>query len=126
MRKLTNYQKKYILDNYFKPMYDEYPGILNIGEVLLTEGVCIVPDDGKHLFRDNIGLIQYVKRQKVTEENIYGCIEYVFNLDEFLDSYFFKKKIKRYYQKLEEEYVKQLNMKNEIFDLIGEKVIPFK
>jgi len=120
MRKLTSHQRKYILDNYFKPMIEDYPGIMNIGEVLLTKGVCIVPDSGSNIFKSSLTLARYVKREKVTEENIYGCVKYVFNLDEFLETSFFKTKVKRFYRNLMDEYTKQLNMKNEILDLIGE------
>ena len=44
MRQLTEYQKKFILDFFFRPLYDSFPGALNIGETLLTEGTCIVPE----------------------------------------------------------------------------------
>jgi hypothetical protein len=124
MRQLTEYQKKFILDFFFRPLYDRFPGALNIGETLLTEGSCIVPDVGTYIFQNTPSLQQFNSVKKVEDKRFIGCVEYVFDLDGFFNSYYLKRAVTKHYERLESDYKIQGQMKSELFQLLGEEVSP--
>jgi hypothetical protein len=124
MRQLTDYQKKFILDTFFKPLHYEYPGALNIGEVLLTEGGCVIPDSGTYIFQYSMSLSQFNKVTKADSKKFIDCVEYTFDLDGFLKSYHLKSAVSRHYEQLESQYKIQKQMKTELFELLGEEVSP--
>ena len=124
MRQLTDYQKKFILEFFFKPLYDNYPGALKIGELLLTEGSCIVPDVGTYIFQYSPSLQQFNTVKKVEDKRFIGCVEYVFDLEGFFNSYYLKRAVAKHYDRLDEDYKKQTQMKSELFQLLGEEVSP--
>ena len=121
MRQLTEYQKKFILDTFFGPLCDNYAGALNIGEVLLTEGQCIVPNSGDYIFRYS-PLRQFNNVTKADTKKFIDCVEYTFDLEGFLNSYNLKNAVSRHYEKLESQYQIQKQMKTELFELLGEDV----
>lgn len=121
MRQLTEYQKKFILDTFFKPLHYEYPGSLNIGEVLLTEGSCVIPDTGTYIFRHS-PLNQFNKVSEADSKKFIDCVEYTFDLEGFLNSYNLKSAVSKHYEELEPQYQIQKQMKNELFELLGEDV----
>ena len=123
MRQLTEYQKKFILDTFFKPLHYEFPGALNIGEVLLTEGGCIIPDTGTYLFRHS-PLNQFNTINKADEKKFINCLEFIFDLDGFLESYYVKRAVSKHYEQLETQYKVQKQMKSELFELLGEETKP--
>jgi hypothetical protein len=118
MRQLTEYQKKFILDTFFKPLHYEYPGALNIGEVLLTEGGCVIPDTGTYIFKHS-PLNQFNKVSKADSKKFIDCVEYTFDLNGFLDSWNLKRAVSKHYEELESQYQIQKQMKNELFELTG-------
>jgi hypothetical protein len=122
MRQLTEYQKKFILDTFFKPLHYEYPGALNIGEVLLTEGGCVIPDSGTYIFQYSIPLQQFNKVTKADTKKFINCVEYTFDLEGFLNSYHLKSAVSRHYEQLESQYQIQKQMKTELFELLDEDV----
>lgn len=81
--KLTNYQKEFILLNFFKN--EEYAGWKNIGTKLLETGKCIVPGY-KCIWSGGIG--NFIKTTK-SEEAI-DCLVYTFDLGEFINSKWFE------------------------------------
>jgi hypothetical protein len=122
MRQLTEYQKKFILDFFFRPLYDRFPGALNIGETLLTQGSCIVPDVGTYIFQNTPSLQQFNTVKKVEDNRFIGCVEYVFDLEGFFNSYYLRRVVTKHYEKLESDYIKQGQMKSELFELLGEEI----
>ena len=123
MRQLTEYQKKFILDTFFKPLHYEYPGSLNIGEVLLTEGCCVIPDTGTYIFKHS-PLNQFNKVSKADSKKFIDCVEYTFDLNGFLESWNLKRAVSKHYEELETQYQIQKQMKSELFQLLGEEVSP--
>ena len=79
MRILTDTQKNFILNTFFKT-YD-YPGWANIANRLLENGEVIVPGD-KSIWSGGIG--NFIKTEK-TDKAI-DCILYKFDLELFLES----------------------------------------
>lgn len=123
MRQLTEYQKKFILDTFFQPLNYEFPGSLNIGRVLLTEGECVVPDTGTYIFRHS-PINQFNSVSKADDKKFIDCVEYTFDLDGFLNSYVLKRAVSKHYEQLESQYKVQKQMKSELFELLGEETKP--
>lgn len=96
MRKLTETQKDFILENFFK--LNESPGWRNIAYKLLDTGHCIVAGD-TCVWRGGIG--NFIKTKEV--ENVYGCLLYEFDLEQFIDSIYFKEIHREYMDVLVEK-----------------------
>lgn len=122
MRQLTKHQKDFILETFFKPLYNDFAGAMNIGEVLLTEGSCVVPDSGTYIFSQSIPLSQFNTVKRADNKKYVGCLEYEFDVDGFLDSYYVKRAVAKHYDKLDENYKKQTEIKNELFQLLGQEI----
>jgi hypothetical protein len=99
MKKLTQPQKKFLLENFFKK--EEIPGWKNIAEKLLETGKCIVAGD-TCIWKGGIGYFIGTKDVK----DAVGCIEYVFALEMFLSS--------KWYEDFKAEYIEQLKTKIEV------------
>ena len=110
MRKLTNYQKEFILEHFFKN--EKFSGWKSIAENLLNFGTCIVAGDECIWFG---GIGNFIKTQKA--EQSFGCLEYKFDLEYLLSSEYFG----RYYysylnilvarkNEIEKEYQELLNI----------------
>ena len=123
MRQLTEYQMKFILDTFFKPLHYEYPGALNIGKVLLTEGGCVIPDSGTYIFQHS-PLRQFNSVSNADDKKYINCLEYTFDLEGFLNSHNLKSAVSRHYEELESQYKVQKQMKSELFELLGEETKP--
>lgn len=78
-KQLTNYQKEFILNYFFKD--EKYAGWKNIGTQLLESGECVVAGT-KCIWNGGIG--NFIKVNKA--ENFVDCSLYKFDLDEFLSS----------------------------------------
>jgi hypothetical protein len=83
MKKLTKNQKEFILNHFFKN--DSYPGWKNIGISLLENGYSIVAGNGC-IWHGGIG--NFIKLENTTE--FIDCTKYIFDLDNFLTSAWYK------------------------------------
>lgn len=80
---LTEYQKEFILENFFKN--EQYPGWKNIGNSLLNKGWCVVAGTSP-IYIGGIG--NFIKTSEALD--FIDCLTYSFNLEEFLESEWFK------------------------------------
>lgn len=101
MKKLTEYQKSFLLNYFFKN--ENFAGWKNIADRLLESGKCIVP--GKECIW--IGGIGNFIKVTNTKEAI-GCVLYTFDLDYFLTS--------NWYKEIHNEYKIQLSVKKKEID----------
>lgn len=122
MRQLTKHQKDFILEAFFKPLLNDFAGAMNIGEVLLTEGGCVVPDSGSYIFRQSVPLGQFNTIKRADNKKYVGCLEYEFDLDGFLESFYLKRAVAKHYDNLKDNYEKQTQIKNELFQLLGQEI----
>ena len=83
MRKFTDYQKKFLLEKFFKN--EAYEGWRNIATALLEQGKCIVAGD-YNIWEGGIG--NFIKTKET--KGLIGCIEYTFDLESFLQSEWFR------------------------------------
>lgn len=109
-RKLTEYQKEFILNKFFKSL--PVPGWINIARKLLDTGKCIVPGD-RCIWIGGIG--NYISTKEA--ENAIDCLLYELDLDLFLSSDWFKeykidyeKDLLERRSKIEEEYLDISNL----------------
>lgn len=100
VRELTESQKNFILDNFFK--HEDYAGWKNIATALIENGTCVTPNtqSGFSIWRKkNIGTFIDVE----TADEFIDCVRYKFDLDKFLSSDWFKHVRKSY---VNEEQIK--------------------
>jgi hypothetical protein len=83
MRKLTDYQKKFLLEQFFKN--EKYAGWKGIATHLLEQGRCVVAGD-KCIWIGGIG--NFIKT--TDKKGFIDCIEYTFDLEAFLKSEWFR------------------------------------
>jgi len=108
MKKLTNTQKEFILDNFFKN--EKYPGWKNIATELIENGHCIVAGT-ECIWVGGIG--NFINTEEAN--NAVGCTLYKFNLDYFMTSIWYTEYRSMYVSKL---YNKVKEIKQE-FDEIA-------
>lgn len=80
---LTEYQKEFILNNFFKN--EKYAGWKTIATTLLEKGECIVAGEGC-IWRGGIG--NFIKTEHAKGE--FFCTRYKFDLANFLSSEWYK------------------------------------
>lgn len=80
---MTEYQKNFLLDYFFKN--EEYAGWKNIALALLVDGQCVVAG-GSCIWTGGIG--NFIKTEEA--EDFIGCVKYIFDLETFLTSEWFK------------------------------------
>jgi hypothetical protein len=99
MNNLTEHQRNFILETFFKN--EQYVGWKNIANKLLEIGKCIIPGDiNTRLWVGGIGNFISIKE---TSDEFVGCIEYHFDLKEFLTSEYYKDISNCYLQDLNEK-----------------------
>lgn len=81
MRVLSEYQKNFLLDNFFKN--EKYAGWKNIATSLLETGQCIVA--GKECIWIG-GVGNFIKTEEPKYDKAIDCTLYVFDLEYFLTS----------------------------------------
>lgn len=96
MRTLTEYQKNFILNKFFKD--EQYAGWKNIATKLLETGSCVVPGN-KCIWHGGIG--NFIKTSQA--EGYFGCCLYEFNIESFLSS--------KWYVEICDEYTNTLSVK---------------
>lgn len=96
MKKLTNYQKEFILNYFFKD--DKHIGWRNIGTTLLEDGECVVAGT-ECIWVGGIG--NFIKTEKA--KNLVDCLLYKFDLKEFLRSAWLKEVLSNYIPIIEKE-----------------------
>ena len=111
MRKLTENQKDFILQNFFK--MDSFAGWENIANNLLDNGSCVVAGDSC-IWSSGIG--NFIKISNA--DNLVGCLLYEFDLENFLSSSWFNQIIKPYISNLLEEKTKIVKQYQDIYNLI--------
>jgi hypothetical protein len=104
MKKLTENQKTFLLEYFFKN--ETFAGWKNIATVLIDTGNCIVAGT-TCIWIGGIG--NFIKTKNT--DNAIGCLLYEFDLNYFISSEWFKENSKQYIsilsdkkQKIEEEY----------------------
>lgn len=90
MKQLTEYQKEFILKNFF--ISDQYPGSKEIGLKLLEKGECIVAGN-ECIWVGGIG--DFIEIEK-TDKYI-GCVLYKFDLELFLNSEYYREIRNKYH-----------------------------
>ena len=83
MNKLTEYQKNFLLEYFFRN--EAYVGWKNIATKLLEKGECIVAGN-ECIWNGGIG--NFINTEKA--ENAVDCLLYKFDLDVFLSSEWYK------------------------------------
>lgn len=111
MRKLTEIQKDFILQNFFKN--ESFAGWKNIANNLLDNGSCVVAGDSC-IWSGGIG--NFIKTSNA--DNFVGCLLYEFDLEYFLSSSWFNQIIKPYISNLWEEKTKIQKEYQDIYNLI--------
>jgi hypothetical protein len=106
--KLTDNQKAFLLDYFFKN--EVFPGWKSIASKLLDNGNCIVAGD-TCIWKGGIG--NFIKVR--IADDFEGCCEYKFDLEDFLDSNWFKE-IHNYY--IAELAQKKREIENEFNEII--------
>ena len=89
MKKLTEYQKDFLLEYFFKS--EKYPGWKSIATQLLETGNCIVAGTGC-LWHGGIG--NFINTNN--SEGLIDCTLYEFDLEYFLSSEWFKEICNQY------------------------------
>lgn len=110
MKKLSENQKEFLLNNFFK---NDITNWRNIAIKLLENGFCIVAGN-RNIWIGGIG--NFIKT--VPAENAVDCLMYVFDLDYFLSSEWYKENSRNYLQILKEEKTDLFEKYNEIKNLI--------
>lgn len=126
MKKLTDFQKEFIANNFFEN--ERFAGWKGIAIKLLEDGKCIVAGDTCIWFG---GIGNFIKTK--ASRGAYGCSLYTFDLDVFLSSEYFKGVSKHYLYKAypdlikqKESAIKQLqNQLNELAELNGTEILSF-
>ena len=95
MRVLSDYQKSFLLNNFFKN--EKYPGWEGIATKLLETGECIVAGKGKEIWVGGIG--NFIKKED--EKKAVDCTLYKFDLEYFFTSEWYKEIRNRYASILE-------------------------
>jgi len=114
MKKLTDKQKSYLLEYFFKN--EHFPGWKNIATSLLEKGKCIVA--GKEcIWKGGIG--NFIKTKE--EESLFDCLEYEFDLDLFLSSEWCKEIANLHISDLLEKKLELEQKYKEICDLIPQQ-----
>jgi hypothetical protein len=90
---LTNYQKRFLLDNFFKN--EDYAGWEVIARKLLEKGECVVAGT-ESIWWGGIG--NFIKVE--TAENLIGCSLYKFDLEDFLNSRWYREVRNNYHNVL--------------------------
>lgn len=88
MKKLTDFQKGFILDTFFN---NEKPNWRTIATELIEQGSCVV--GGEELFWFG-GIGNHIEHS--SNPKYIGCLEYKFNIDNFLSSEYFQGTVKSY------------------------------
>lgn len=96
MRKLTKFQKEFILNYFFKN--EKYAGWRDVANKLLEKGECIV-SGGDCIWNGGIG--NFIKTEK--SSNLIDCLEYKFDLEYFITS--------KWYREIKNEYMAILSNK---------------
>jgi len=104
---LTQYQKSFILSQFFKN--DEYPGWETIATKLIENEFCMVAGDSC-IWVGGIG--NFINTN--TSDEAVGCLEYRFDLNEFMESRYFID-IAHHYEKA--LYIKTNNMQTELNEI---------
>lgn len=112
MRVLTDFQKEFILEQFFR--INGFAGWRGIATALLETGQCIV--GGKESIWSNGGIGNFIKTKDV--EYAYNCILYQFDLEWFLTSAWYKQIVGDYYSRLEDEKINLDRKFKEIGDII--------
>jgi len=97
MKVLTEVQKVFLL-TFFEN--EKYCGWGNIARSLLESGECVVPGD-KCIWVGGIG--NFIKTETV--EHFHGCLKYVFDLEYFMTSAWYKEEHFIHMQKLSQKYI---------------------
>lgn len=108
---LTNHQKNFILENFFKK--EEFPGWKNIANKLLDNGKCIVAGENC-IWVGGVGNFISTSPTK----DAFGCLEYTFSLQYFMTSKWFQEIYKQYLQIITEELKEKEQKVTEIEQLI--------
>jgi hypothetical protein len=82
-RKLTDYQKEFLLEYFF--LNEKYAGWKNIASTLIEAGTCIVAGN-ECIWKGGIGNFIKIEEAKHTV----GCVLYIFDLEYFLSSEWYK------------------------------------
>ncbi len=96
LKKLTDYQIQFLVDTFFKN--EKYAGWKNIAFVLLEDGKAIVAGT-ECIWIGGIG--NFIKTNSA--KGFIDCLEYTFNLDEFLKSEWYKEHHSYYIEKITNE-----------------------
>lgn len=107
MKILSIHQRNFLLENFFKN--EKFPGWRNIANNLLDNGKCIVAGD-KCIWNGGIGNWITTNNAK----DAYNCLEYSFNLQEFMKSEWFKSIYNQYLDIINEELEEK---KQQIFQM---------
>ena len=110
MKKVTDYQRNFLLNYFFKN--EAFAGWKNIANKLLDNGYCIVAGH-ECIWKGGIG--NFIKTEEA--EEFIGCVKYVFDLEYFLTSEWYKQISKSYISEL---YTKKRQLElehDEICDL---------
>lgn len=83
MIKLTENQKEFILNEFFR--YDDCAGWRGIATKLLEDGVCIVGGESK-IWKGSRGKLIGDYIEVVVEPSYHECSKYTFKMEEFLKS----------------------------------------
>lgn len=95
---LTEAQVEFILEKFFLPWTNQYPGAMNLGRTLLTEGTAIVAGV-KCIFVGGIG--NFIKTEDA--EGYFDCLKYTFQMESFLTSLYFHEVLESNLESLAEE-----------------------
>lgn len=107
--KLTENQESFLL-SFFKN--DEYVGWKNIAKQLLRKGSCIVAGE-KNIWVGGIG--NFIKTKNA--DNLVDCLQYEFDLNNFLTSEWYKQTHNQYSSELYDKKVKINDEYDEIMEL---------
>ena len=114
MRELTQHQKDFFLNNFFKN--NEYAGWKNIATALLETGTCIVP--GEYCIWIG-GIGNFIKTER--ERGAFDCLLYTFDLEYFMTSEWYKQIHKDYtdllYEKIKALVEEHSELCNPLFNL---------
>lgn len=111
MLNLTDKQKTFILDNFFRPNNKDY-GCSNIAKALLEDGNCIIAGNSSPWI-DEIG--NFITVEELA--NYYSCVKLIFNLESFLSSDYYKEHKNNCLNKFIEEKEELETLIKEVSDL---------
>jgi len=110
IRKLNENHKEYLLKYFFDN--ERYEGWKSIATSLLETGECVVAGD-RCIWLGGIG--NFIKTEN--EEGFFGCVKYVFDLEYFLSSEYFKEITENYINQMTEQMLFENNVLNYIKSL---------